>query len=108
MAADLEEDPGRLEARVTFREPFGHWLRRVREAAGVTLVELATAAGVTAQHVSAVELGRAWPPPPAGRGCNWRAWAPLLGVTEAAIERRLLDGRRPLMTGEETYGQVSA
>ena len=60
--------------------PFGEWLRRLREGAGLTQEELAERAGLTAKGVAALERGRVRRPYPQTQ----RALADALGLAEEA------------------------
>jgi transcriptional regulator with XRE-family HTH domain len=45
------------------RMAFGRWLRSLRKRAGMTQRELAESVGVAVRMISAIETGRATPPP---------------------------------------------
>lgn len=61
---------------------FGPTVREIREAAGISLRELARRLGWSAAYVSDIELGRRNPP---GRATQVWAWADAIGAGEARI-----------------------
>lgn len=72
----------RLKRRkeATINKQFGATVRTIREAAGISLRELARRLGWTPAYVSDIELGRRNPP---GRASQVCAWADAIGVGEA-------------------------